>query len=127
MEHTRLGRTGLQVSRLCLGTMTFGLQRDEPTAVAILDWAAEGGIDFLDTSDAYPLGGDLTTRGYRGDPRPLAPGEAGPFHRCHQVLRPDGAGALRRRQLPQAHPCRCRGLPATFADRLHRPLPASRI
>ena len=63
MEHTRLGRTGLQVSRLCLGTMTFGLQREEPTAVAILDRAAEGGIDFLDTSDAYPLGGDLTTRG----------------------------------------------------------------
>src|ERR1700734_3528232 len=63
MEHTRLGRTGLQVSRLCLGTMTFGLQRDESTAVAILDRAAEGGIDFLDTSDAYPLGGDLSTRG----------------------------------------------------------------
>jgi aryl-alcohol dehydrogenase (NADP+) len=43
--------------------MTFGLQRDEPTAVAILDRAAEGGVDFLDTSDAYPLGGDLSTRG----------------------------------------------------------------
>ena len=43
--------------------MTFGLQSDEPTAVAILDRAAEGGIDFLDTSDAYPLGGDLSTRG----------------------------------------------------------------
>jgi 1-deoxyxylulose-5-phosphate synthase len=63
MEHTRLGRTGLQVSRLCLGTMTFGLQSDEPAAVAILDRAAEGGIDFLDTSDAYPLGGELSTRG----------------------------------------------------------------
>jgi aryl-alcohol dehydrogenase-like predicted oxidoreductase len=63
MEHARLGRTGLQVSRLCLGTMTFGLQCDEETAVAILDRAAEGGIDFLDTSDAYPLGGDLSTRG----------------------------------------------------------------
>src|ERR1039457_2375582 len=63
MEHTRLGRPALQVSRLCLGTMTYGLQRDEPTAAAILDRAAEGGIDFLDTSDAYPLGGDLTTRG----------------------------------------------------------------
>jgi 1-deoxyxylulose-5-phosphate synthase len=63
MEHARLGRTGLQVSRLCLGTMTFGLQSDEETAVAILDRAAEGGIDFLDTSDAYPLGGDLSTRG----------------------------------------------------------------
>jgi 1-deoxyxylulose-5-phosphate synthase len=63
MDHTRLGRTGLPVSRLCLGTMTFGLQCDEPSSVAILDRAAEGGIDFLDTSDAYPLGGDLSTRG----------------------------------------------------------------
>src|ERR1700728_4333653 len=63
MDHTRLGRTGLQVSRLCLGTMTFGLQCDETTSVSILDRAAEGGIDFLDTSDAYPLGGDLSTRG----------------------------------------------------------------
>jgi aryl-alcohol dehydrogenase-like predicted oxidoreductase len=63
MDHARLGRTGLQVSRLCLGTMTFGLQSDETTAGAILDRAAEGGIDFLDTSDAYPLGGDLSTRG----------------------------------------------------------------
>jgi aryl-alcohol dehydrogenase (NADP+) len=63
MEHVRLGRTGLQVSRLCLGTMTFGLQSDESTAGAILDRAAEGGIDFLDSSDAYPLGGDLSTRG----------------------------------------------------------------
>jgi 1-deoxyxylulose-5-phosphate synthase len=43
--------------------MTFGLQSDEATAVAVLDRAAEGGIDFLDTSDAYPLGGDLGTRG----------------------------------------------------------------
>jgi 1-deoxyxylulose-5-phosphate synthase len=43
--------------------MTFGLQCDEPASVAILDRAAEGGIDFLDTSDAYPLGGDLSTRG----------------------------------------------------------------
>jgi aryl-alcohol dehydrogenase-like predicted oxidoreductase len=63
MEHVRLGRTGLQVSRLCLGTMTFGLQCDEETSVSILDRAAEGGIDFIDTSDVYPLGGDLTTQG----------------------------------------------------------------
>jgi 1-deoxyxylulose-5-phosphate synthase len=63
MEHVRLGRSGLQVSRLCLGTMTFGLQSDEATGVAVMDRAVEGGIDFFDTSDAYPLGGDLTTRG----------------------------------------------------------------
>jgi 1-deoxyxylulose-5-phosphate synthase len=57
MEMTRLGRTGLTVSRLCLGTMTFGLQCDEETSIAILDRAAEGGINFMDTADAYPLGG----------------------------------------------------------------------
>ncbi|MCW2934684.1 MAG: Aryl-alcohol dehydrogenase, partial [Actinomycetia bacterium] len=43
--------------------MTFGLQCDEETSIAIMDRAAEAGIDFLDTSDAYPLGGDLATRG----------------------------------------------------------------
>ena len=63
MQHVRLGRTGLAVSRLCLGTMTFGLQCDEPTSVAILDRAAAGGITFLDTSDVYPLGGGLDTVG----------------------------------------------------------------
>jgi 1-deoxyxylulose-5-phosphate synthase len=63
MLHVRLGRTGLPVSRLCLGTMTFGLQCDEPASVAILNRAAEGGITFLDTADAYPLGGTAETVG----------------------------------------------------------------
>ncbi|MFZ0077917.1 MAG: aldo/keto reductase, partial [Trebonia sp.] len=63
MDHARLGRSGLQVSRLCLGTMTFGLQSDEATGFAIMDRAAEAGVDFLDSSDAYPLGGDLASRG----------------------------------------------------------------
>ncbi|HXU24159.1 MAG TPA: aldo/keto reductase [Tepidiformaceae bacterium] len=63
MKHTRLGRTGLQVSRLCLGTMTFGLQCDEPTSVAIMDRAADGGITFFDTADVYPLGGTGDTIG----------------------------------------------------------------
>jgi aryl-alcohol dehydrogenase (NADP+) len=63
MDYTRLGRTGLQVSRLCLGTMTFGLQCDEETSRAILDRAFEAGITFLDTADVYPLGGNLSTTG----------------------------------------------------------------
>jgi|SRR5579875_344538 len=63
MEHVRLGSTGLPVSRLCLGTMTFGVQCDERTSFAILDRAAEGGITFLDTADVYPIGGDLSTVG----------------------------------------------------------------
>ena len=63
MQHTNLGRTGLVASRICLGTMTFGLQCDEPTSRAILDAAADGGVTFLDTADVYPLGGDLQTVG----------------------------------------------------------------
>jgi aryl-alcohol dehydrogenase (NADP+) len=63
MQHIALGATGLRVSRICLGTMTFGLQVDEAASVAILDRAADLGIDFLDTADVYPLGGDLTTAG----------------------------------------------------------------
>ena len=63
MEHVRLGRTGLPVSRICLGTMTFGLQVDEDGSRTILDHAADGGVTFLDTADVYPLGGDLSTVG----------------------------------------------------------------
>ena len=63
MRHVQLGRTGLPVSRLCLGTMTFGLQCDEPASFAILDRAAAGGISFLDTADVYPLGGTRETVG----------------------------------------------------------------
>jgi 1-deoxyxylulose-5-phosphate synthase len=63
MDHVRLGNTGLLVSKLCLGTMTFGLQSDETTSAAIMDRAAEGGITFFDTADVYPLGGGLPTVG----------------------------------------------------------------
>ena len=63
MKHVALGRTGLKVSRLCLGTMTFGLQCDEPTSVSIMDAAYDAGITFLDAADVYPLGGGLETVG----------------------------------------------------------------
>jgi len=54
MKHTNLGRTGLKVTKLCLGTMTFGLQCDEATSASILDTAFDAGITFLDTADVYP-------------------------------------------------------------------------
>ena len=63
MQYTNLGATGLTVSRLCLGTMTFGLQTEEDKSFEILDKAAAGGVNFLDTADVYPLGGDLGTVG----------------------------------------------------------------
>jgi aryl-alcohol dehydrogenase-like predicted oxidoreductase len=55
MQTRRLGRTGLKVSAICLGTMTFGHQCDQATSHAILDKAADHGVTFLDTADAYPV------------------------------------------------------------------------
>ena len=63
MERRRMGRHGLEVPALCLGTMTFGLQVDEEGSRAILDKAYDNGLVYLDTSDAYPLGGTLETNG----------------------------------------------------------------
>ncbi|NWG16186.1 MAG: aldo/keto reductase [Chloroflexi bacterium] len=53
MQYAKLGRTGLKVSRLCLGAMTFGWSADEPTSFAIMDAAFEAGINFIDTADIY--------------------------------------------------------------------------
>jgi len=53
MQYARLGRTGLKVSRICLGTMTFGWSADEETSHAILDAAFDAGITFFDTADIY--------------------------------------------------------------------------
>jgi aryl-alcohol dehydrogenase-like predicted oxidoreductase len=63
MKHVRLGRTGLHVSPLCLGTMTFGYQCDEERSRAILDAAEAGGITFIDSADMYPAGGPLELYG----------------------------------------------------------------
>jgi aryl-alcohol dehydrogenase-like predicted oxidoreductase len=53
MEYTNLGRTGLQVSRLCLGTMNFGPLTTEEDSYAIMDRALELGINFFDTANVY--------------------------------------------------------------------------
>lgn len=53
MNYTQLGRTGLKVSRIGLGTMNFGEWTDEPTSFRILDEALDAGINFLDTADVY--------------------------------------------------------------------------
>ncbi len=55
MEVVNLGRSGLRVSRLCLGTMIFGSQLDQDAAFAVMDRALELGIDFVDVADAYPV------------------------------------------------------------------------
>ena len=53
MEYTQLGRTGLKVTRLCLGTMNFGPLTSEEDTFAIMDHALELGINFFDTANVY--------------------------------------------------------------------------
>jgi 1-deoxyxylulose-5-phosphate synthase len=63
MQIKRLGRTGLKVSEICLGTMTFGNQCDQETSFAIMDKAFDAGVFFFDMADVYPLGATGDTRG----------------------------------------------------------------
>jgi aryl-alcohol dehydrogenase-like predicted oxidoreductase len=53
MEYTNLGRTGLKVSRLCLGTMNFGPETNEEDSYTIMDKALDEGINFFDTANVY--------------------------------------------------------------------------
>ena len=64
MQHRKFGATGLSVSRVCLGTMTFGFQTDEATSARIMDTAADAGVTFFDTADVYPLGGGESRVGH---------------------------------------------------------------
>src|SRR3989440_2976142 len=63
MHYTHLGRTGLEVSRLCLGTMNFGPQTTEEDSWVIMDRALEHGINFFDTANGYGRGPDGTGAG----------------------------------------------------------------
>ncbi|MDR5820191.1 aldo/keto reductase [Caballeronia sp. LZ043] len=56
MQYGKFGNTGLTVSRLTLGTMTFGLQTGEDVSRSIMDCAAEAGVNVIDTANVYPLG-----------------------------------------------------------------------
>ena len=55
MQHKRLGRSPIYVSKICMGTMTFGSQADETMAFRILDRSLEAGINFFDTAENYPV------------------------------------------------------------------------
>ncbi len=55
MQHKRLGRSPIQVSKICMGTMTFGSGADEATSHRILDKSLDAGINFYDTAENYPV------------------------------------------------------------------------
>jgi 1-deoxyxylulose-5-phosphate synthase len=63
VQFTKFGRTGLSVSRLCLGTGTFGKQTDEAESFRVFDKAADEGVNFVDTADMYPGGAELSEVG----------------------------------------------------------------
>ncbi len=55
MQRTQLGRTGIEVSKICLGTMTWGEQNTEQEAFEQMDYAVAQGVDFFDTAEIYPI------------------------------------------------------------------------
>jgi aryl-alcohol dehydrogenase-like predicted oxidoreductase len=59
VQFKQFGATGLTVSRLCMGTGTFGKQTDEAQAHRMLDMAADAGVNFIDTADIYPPGAEV--------------------------------------------------------------------
>ena len=63
MDLIPLSTTGIKVSRLCFGTMTFGGQTDEPTSVHMVERCLDGGINFFDTANVYTGGTSETFLG----------------------------------------------------------------
>ena len=55
MEHRYIGRSGLRVSPICLGTMTFGSQCSKEKAFRLMDMAYDHGVNFFDTAEIYPV------------------------------------------------------------------------
>ena len=58
MKNIILPNTNIEVSEICLGTMTFGNQNSETEAHSQMDYAFERGINFFDTAEMYPIGGN---------------------------------------------------------------------
>lgn len=129
MKRNRLGKSGLVVTDICLGTMTFGLQADETAAFAMMDRAVEAGIDFLDTAEMYPVppsaelfgvteeitGRWLKARGNR-EQIILATKITGPAHGWFRPPVRNGFTALDRRQIHRACDDSLRRLQTDYID-----------
>ena len=64
MKYDKLGKTNIEVSKICLGTMTFGLQNSEAEGHEQMDYALEKGINFFDTAEMYPVPGTAERYGH---------------------------------------------------------------
>jgi len=111
MQHRRLGKSAIVVSDICMGTMTFGSQVDEATALRILDRCFEEGINFYDTAEGYPVPPDVKWVGrteeivgkwLKTKPRDaivLATKVSGPSHVWFKSPKRNGMTALDRRNI----------------------------
>lgn len=114
MQHRRLGKSAIVVSDICMGTMTFGSQADEATALRILDRCFEAGINFYDTAEGYPVPPDVKWAGrteeivgkwLKTKPRDsivLATKVSGPSHVWFKSPLRNGMTALDRRNITAA-------------------------
>ncbi len=128
MEHRRLGKSGLTVSEICLGTMTFGIQTDEKTAFRIMDEALERGVNFLDTAEIYPVPPaaktfgvteEIVGRWLKGKPRDsvyVATKVTGPGHGWFRPPVRHGMTTLDRHQIRQAVEGSLRRLKTDYID-----------
>lgn len=129
MNRKRLGKSGLVVTDICLGTMTFGLQASESESFAMMDRAVEAGIDFFDTAEMYPVppsaklfgvteeivGKWLKARGCR-EQIILATKVTGPGHGWFRPEIRHGLTALDRRQIVGACEDSLRRLQTDYLD-----------
>jgi aryl-alcohol dehydrogenase-like predicted oxidoreductase len=128
MNRKRIGRTGIVVTDICMGTMTFGLQSDEKTSFAIMDRALDAGIDFFDTAEMYPVPPSAELFGVteqivgkwlKGQKRGeiiLATKVTGPGHGWFRPPIRGGFTALDRRQIFQACEDSLRRLQTDYID-----------
>lgn len=128
MERRRLGRSGIVVTDICMGTMTFGLQADEATSFAIMDRAYEAGIDFFDAAEIYPVPPSAELAGTteeivgrwvktkRREEVIIATKVTGPGHGWFRPPLRGGFTALDRRQIHQACEDSLRRLQTDYID-----------
>jgi len=134
MDYRQLGRSGIAVSKLCLGTMTWGEQNTESEAFAQMDYAVDHGVTFLDTAEMYPvapraetyghteeiIGNWLAARGRR-ERVVVATKVVGPGSRFHYIR--DGKPRLDRKNIGAAVDDSLRRLQTDYIDlyQLHWP------
>jgi aryl-alcohol dehydrogenase-like predicted oxidoreductase len=128
MNRKRLGRSGIVVTDICMGTMTFGLQADERLSFRIMDRALEAGVDFFDTAEMYPvppsaekfgITEEIVGRWLKGKPRGeivLATKITGPGHGWFRPPVRNGFTALDRRQIMRACEDSLRRLQTDYID-----------